>query len=108
MAEDQADSHNVLLSADAIKRVAEARRKAESDLKQAISCEQESDNAATYVSAFSRFACVLFDANAIELMDELIVRRKNKSNFEAALKESGLSVIEGINAGPEPRQTQDD
>jgi hypothetical protein len=75
-----------------IQRVAEARRKAESDLKEAISGVQESDDVAAYLRAFRSFACALFDTEAAELL----AVGEDRGGFESTLDEIASRIVESI------------
>jgi hypothetical protein len=82
----------VVLSPESIQRIADARRDAESELKEALSGLAESDEVTPYLPPFKAFAAALFDAEA----DELLRLCKTDSDFKSQRNEVARRTIEDI------------
>jgi hypothetical protein len=87
------------LAADSVRRIADARRTAESELKDALRAiakkddvAREPDNVAHYLPTFLAFASALFDAEA----GELLVDCKDADAFQTALEGVAARVVEGV------------
>src|SRR5262245_50550290 len=81
------------LPTDSIQRIADARRDAESELKNALSAVSVTDDAAPYLSAFTSFACAQFDAEA----GELLAVCDDADGFKTALESTvAPRIVEGI------------
>ena len=77
------------LSPDAIGSIRDARRDAETELKNAISARPDSDKVDTYLPAFTRFATSQFDAYA----GELLYSYRDESAFKRVLEEEVAASI---------------
>jgi hypothetical protein len=78
---------------ESVRRIADARRDAESELKKAISAVAETEAVAAYLPAITSFASALFDAEA----GELLAVFEDAEGFETALENKvAPRIIEGV------------
>lgn len=80
------------LAPDARRRISEARREAENDLKRALLPISGHDDVYPYLPAFSEFAQALFDAEAGEIVD----CARSAASLDASLEDLSGRLVEGI------------